>query len=79
MEIKGKVKWFDSRKGFGFIRTEDGQEIFVHQQDIKEGRPVTFQELRTGDEVTMQIEEADKGPKAVGVKMVSHSAEAKSE
>lgn len=77
MELRGTVKWFDSRKGFGFIRTEDGQEVFVHQDDIESGRPVTSLELRSGDTVTMNVEDAAKGPKATGVKMIEVAGAAK--
>lgn len=60
--MKGKVKFFNQVKGFGFIAGEDGKEYFVHQTGIKEG--VTLHE---NDEVTFDIEQGDKGPKAVNV------------
>jgi CspA family cold shock protein len=62
--LKGKVKWFNDRKGFGFITQEDGNELFVHYTDI-EGRG--FKVLAEGDDVEFDIVESDKGPKAVKV------------
>ncbi len=60
--MKGTVKFFNDMKGFGFIAAEDGKEYFVHQSGIQEG--VTLQE---NDAVTFDVEEGDRGPKAVNV------------
>ena len=60
----GKVKWFNERKGYGFIEREDGSDIFVHYSDI-EGQG--FKALNEGDEVEFDVIEGDKGPKAVKV------------
>lgn len=60
--MKGKVKFFNQERGFGFIAGEDGKEYFVHQTGLKEG--VTIGE---NDAVTFDIEQGDKGPKAVNV------------
>jgi len=60
--MKGKVKFFNQDKEFGFIAAEDGQEYYVHQSGLKEG--VTLQE---NDEVTFDVEQGDRGPKAVNV------------
>ena len=61
--MKGTVKFFNEMKGFGFIAAEDGTEIFVHQTALEEGMT-----LRENDEVTFDVEEGDRGPKAVNVK-----------
>ena len=61
--MKGTIKFFHDVKGFGFIAAEDGKEIFVHQTSLADG--VSLQE---GDSVTFDVEEGDKGPKAVNVK-----------
>jgi len=61
--MKGKVKFYNESKGFGFIAAEDGKEVFVHKTSLGEG--VTLEE---NDAVTFDIEEGDKGPKAVNVK-----------
>ena len=60
--MKGTVKFFNEMKGFGFIAGEDGKEYFVHQTGLKEG--VTLHE---NDAVTFDVEEGDRGPKAVNV------------
>jgi CspA family cold shock protein len=62
--VKGTVKWFDEKKGFGFITTEEGKDVFVHFSSIKsEG----FRTLREGQEVTFEVEDTPKGPQAVQV------------
>lgn len=60
--MKGKVKFFNESKGFGFISGEDGKEYFVHSTGLSEG--VSIGE---GDSVTFEIEQGDKGPKAAKV------------
>ena len=60
----GIVKWFDERKGYGFIEQEDGPDVFVHHSGISgEG----FKTLREGERVTFDIEQGQKGPAAVNV------------
>ncbi len=57
---KGTVKFFNDTKGFGFIKGENGQEVFVHVTGLKE-------DIRENDEVTYDIEEGKKGLSAVNV------------
>ncbi len=65
--MEGKVKWFDSKKGYGFIIAEDGKEIFVHYTGIvKEG----FKSLNEGQLVTYEVGSGDKGEQAVNVQLV---------
>ncbi|MDR3093615.1 MAG: cold-shock protein [Bacteroidales bacterium] len=62
--MKGKVKWFDPGKGFGFIQTEEGKDVFVHYSGIvKEG----FKTLDQGQEVEFEITNGTRGPQAVEV------------
>lgn len=60
--MKGKVKFFNKMKGFGFIIAEDGKEYFVHESGLKKGTT-----LEEDDPVTFDVEEGDRGPKAVNV------------
>ena len=61
--MKGKIKWYNSRKGYGFIEGEDKKDIFVHRDSIPDGTVLT-----EGDQVEYEIEDSDKGPKAINVK-----------
>ncbi|MDH7516247.1 MAG: cold-shock protein [Bacteroidota bacterium] len=64
----GKVKWFNNAKGFGFIERPGSSDIFVHYRSIVgEG----YKKLRTGEEVTFEIENSPKGLQAVNVRRVS--------
>ena len=60
--MEGTVKFFNEQKGFGFISGEDGKEYFVHQSALAEGTS-----LQENDSVTFEVEEGDRGPKAVNV------------
>ncbi len=62
--MKGKVKFFNMNKRFGFIAGEDGNEYFVHQSGLKEG--VVINE---NDSVVFDVEEGDRGPKANNVEL----------
>ena len=64
--MKGKVKFFNEQKGFGFIAGEDGKEYFVHMSALKEG--VT---LKENDPVEFDVEQGDRGPKAANVDISS--------
>jgi len=61
----GKVKWFDGKKGFGFIEQENGEDIFVHYTDIKTDKQ--YKSLNKGTEVEFEIVEGSRGLKAVNV------------
>jgi CspA family cold shock protein len=60
----GIVKWFDNRKGYGFIEQEDGPDVFVHHSGID---ATGFKSLNDGDSVTFNVEQSQKGPAAVNV------------
>ena len=61
--MKGKIKWYNARKGFGFIVGEDEKDVFVHRSSIPAG---TF--LNEGDQVEYEIEDSERGPQAVKIK-----------
>jgi len=63
----GIVKWFDDRKGYGFIEQEDGPDVFVHYSGI-DGNG--FKSLGEGDKVSFEIEQGEKGPAAINVTVV---------
>ena len=61
--LKGKVKWFNGKKGYGFIERSDGQkDCFVHASQVREAG---LRFLNEGDELELEIEDGDKGPSAV--------------
>jgi CspA family cold shock protein len=68
LQVYGKVKWFDGKKGYGFIENEDGSgDVFVHYADIVgEG----YRTLREGERVRFEISKTAKGSKAVKVERV---------
>jgi CspA family cold shock protein len=63
----GKIKWFDNRKGFGFIAQNSGQDVFVHHSAIVGPGYKTFNE---GEEVSFEIVSSEKGLKAENVQRV---------
>ena len=65
---KGRVKWFNDQKGFGFIEVEGAKDVFVHHSSVQgEG----FKSLKEGDEVEFEISQGPKGPNATNVRVVS--------
>ncbi len=61
---KGTVKWFNEKKGYGFIESEDGTDVFVHFSGIND---TGFKTLNEGDKVSFTVEQGQKGPAAVNV------------
>jgi len=57
---KGTVKFFNDAKGFGFIKSDNGQDVFVHATGL-------IHEIQENDEVTFEIQDGKKGPSAVNV------------
>jgi len=66
--VKGRVKWFNDSKGYGFIEQEDGPDVFVHFSAIQADG---FKSLKEGEIVEFEITEGPKGPQAANVVKVS--------
>ena len=68
MSLKGKVKWFNQTKGFGFIEREDKEkDVFIHTSAV---RDAGMNGLEEGQEVTFDVEDGPKGPNATNLKAV---------
>jgi CspA family cold shock protein len=65
---KGRVKWFNEKKGYGFISRDDGNDVFVHFSAIKKDG---FKSLNEGDAVEFEIADGPKGPQATNVVVVN--------
>ncbi|MEA1964745.1 MAG: cold shock domain-containing protein [Candidatus Aerophobetes bacterium] len=64
MSEEGTVKWFNDRKGYGFISRANGKDVFVHFSSIAGDG---FKSLQEGDRVSFEVEEGERGPQAVNV------------
>ena len=65
--FKGTVKWFNEKKGYGFLSREDGDDVFVHHTGIQgEG----FKTLREGESVEFEVQDGPKGPQAASVRVI---------
>lgn len=62
---KGKVKWYNEVKGFGFIESENGQDIFVHRSGLSN----SYSRLKPDQEVTFETKQGEKGLVAINVKL----------
>ena len=63
--VAGRVKWFSNQKGYGFITTEEGKDVFVHHSAIQgEG----YKSLDEGQEVEFEVQQGPKGEQATNVK-----------
>lgn len=64
---KGKIKWYDETKGFGFIEVENGKDVFIHRTGIAE----QYYRLDEGEEVEFEIKDGERGPIAVNLKKMA--------
>lgn len=64
---KGTVKWFNAQKGYGFIQTEGGNDVFVHFSAIQDDG---FKTLNEGEKVSFEIVDGNRGPQAANVKKI---------
>ncbi len=65
---EGTVKWFNDTKGFGFIKADEGQDVFVHHTEIVQDG---YRSLKEGQRVQFEMAQGPKGPKATQVKPVN--------
>ncbi|MFM1515053.1 cold-shock protein [Helcococcus ovis] len=63
--VKGTVKWFNAKKGYGYITTEEGNDVFVHFTALEDNGE--FRTLKDGQEVEFEVIEGEKGPQAANV------------
>ncbi len=69
----GTVKWFDGKKGYGFITQENGEDVFVHYSSISSGDGQGFRSLAEGERVEFECARGEKGLQAVKVQRVAHA------
>ena len=65
--MKGMIKTLSKKRGFGFIRNENGEDVFFHRSNLDS---MSFRNLREGDSVEFKLERGQKGPRAVDIRMV---------
>jgi CspA family cold shock protein len=64
---KGKIKWYDETKGFGFVEVEDSKDVFIHRTGLAD----RYHQPEEGEMVEFEIKEGEKGPIAVNLKKIS--------
>lgn len=66
MSIEGKIKWFNSDKGYGFIETDKGESAYVHHSNLENADDV--EKIREGDSVEFEVTNGEKGLKAIHIR-----------
>jgi cold shock protein len=66
----GKVKWYDSEKGFGFLATDEGDEVFVHASSL----PAGLEALKPGSRVEFGVADGKRGPQALSIRLLDSPA-----
>ncbi len=66
--MKGTVKWYNPRKGFGFIQGEDGTDVFVHSTALPMGTDIS-----ENDQVEYQVEDSERGQRATKIKILKYA------
>lgn len=74
VRIEGTVKFFNPNKGYGFIRREGGQDVFVHANELRKSGIMDLSPVTTGAKIEFEVSLEDKGPKAVNCKMLPMEA-----
>ena len=69
--VEGTIRWFNRKKGFGFIASDNGADIFVHFSNVIDENP---HRLKEGDQVEFELVQGEKGPKAAKVVRKNKSA-----
>lgn len=73
--FNGTVKFFNPDRGYGFIRREGGQDVFVHANELRKSGIVDLEPIKTGSRLAFAVEMvAGKGPKAIDIVMVAEEA-----
>ncbi len=65
--VRGKIKWYNEIKGYGFIETDNGVDVFIHRSGLTD----TFSGLETGQEVEFETQSGEKGLSAINLKSIN--------
>ena len=68
IKMKGSIKMFNKEKGYGFIHTEDGKDVFFHYSSLLMD---SYKAAEVGEQVEFDVEESDRGPRAANIKKIS--------